>query len=230
MRCVAVAIAVVVVSGASAPVHAATIVNGALTGVADFSIHNSVVPPGWTASQGSPDTFDTTTTFANYAWVASAGGGTFVHALASTSGQEAFAQDVTGLVIGQSYTITFEQTMAHPDYTQADEGFWRVSFGAETYDSAIMTAPALGDSAPWQTQSLSFVASATTQTLNFQARTNWTIVNSRVDLGIDSIAITSGRVPEPGACLFLALGLALAVRRRGPATACAGAGRPWPGR
>ena len=56
--------------------------NGGFEGyTGDTNTHNSAVPPGWTTTDGTPDTFDGNTDFANYTWGASSTGGDFLHGI-----------------------------------------------------------------------------------------------------------------------------------------------------
>lgn len=68
-----------------------------MDGVADFTIFNSVVPPGWTSVNGTVDLMNATTTVAGVAWEPSNGGGTFVRGIGFAPGSESFAKLVTGL-------------------------------------------------------------------------------------------------------------------------------------
>jgi hypothetical protein len=162
---------------------------------------------------GSPDIFDASTNFGGFAWSASADGGTFVHALSQVGSDEGVAQTISGLVVGGSYEIAFEQSISNRAGFNApgDLGFWSVSLGSQTLSGASMTTPTLGVAGTWVGQTLVFTATATSQELVFLAQF---ATGDRVDLGLDGVSIQV--VPEPGTLGLTALGLvagALAARR-----------------
>jgi hypothetical protein len=70
-----------------------------------------------------------------------------------------------------------------------------------------MTAAVLGGSVAWQAQSMTFLATTTTQTLSFSGGATLVGANSRVDVGIDTIEIS--QIPEPGVATLLGMGLAM---------------------
>ena len=70
-----------------------------------------------------------------------------------------------------------------------------------------MTTPVLGGSAAWQAQSMTFLATATTQTLSFTGGSTFVGTNSRGDVGIDTIEIS--QIPESGVATLLGIGLAM---------------------
>jgi choice-of-anchor C domain-containing protein len=77
------------------------------------------------------------------------------------------AKELTGLTIGQTYTITFDLT-GNPEIEQGVKtlevkvgGVYSATFTIDT------TGYSLADMPPWQTYSFSFVASSTTETLTF---------------------------------------------------------------
>jgi len=191
-RCLALACAAALF--ASAPgASAQSIVNGDLTGVADFTTFNAVVPPGWTGVWGGTDLWNQTSTAFSTVWLPSNGGGTFVHGAGNDVGVEWISQQVTGLTIGASYEISFEQTVSNGAGVQDTHGFWRVDFGADTFFSSQMPKPPLGVPRPWETQTMPFTASATTQLLKFTAMSpNGPWPPIRIECGIDTISIAPG--------------------------------------
>ena len=180
-------------SNLTGPVAAQTLVNGDLDGVADLTMYNAVIPPGWAATSGSVDLMDSTSTPGNVAWLPSTGGGTFVHAQASAQNPEAFEQLVTGLVPGQVYTLTFEQTITNSLFVTDTAGRWRVSFGPDTLDSSLMNVPALGTPVPWSVETMHFTAVAASQVLRFAALSGTPGPPPlSVQLGVDTVRVELG--------------------------------------
>lgn len=165
--------------------------NGGLEGAAagvNRNSHNGVLPPDWTPI-GTADTFDAATSFSGYNWAPSPDGGDFLHALDNGAGyREGFSQTLTGLVPGQSYTVSFFQSIASNTFGPSGDGFWRAAVAGETFDSAAMATPPLGTAAGWQTQSFTFTATAPSETISF---TSFGTGGNRVDLGIDGITVSS---------------------------------------
>jgi len=175
---------------ASSPA-AQTVVNGQMDGSADFSSWNEVVPAGWSPNAlGSTDLWNETTAFGSIVWVSSAGGGPFVHGIASPSNNEGIEQTVTGLTVGESYTVRFEQAATNSSWTTDDSGFWRVTFGGEALDSDPIATPILGAAGPWVSQALTFTATASSQVLVLEAYNGTS--GLRADLGVDSVRIEAG--------------------------------------
>ena len=176
-----------------------SIVNGDLNGVADFQSFNGVTPSGWTIANGSTDLFNATTAHAQLTWQASAGGGTFVSGIGSAGYAEAFTQVLTGLSVGTTYEIQFEQSCSFCAFGPADGGFWRVTFGSAVQDSSPMTLPPSGVPFAWQPQSMLFVATATSQALTFEAQAMSTPPNPfPAYIGIDSVQIAPDCSGAPG--------------------------------
>ena len=204
--------------------QAASIFNGSMNDGnvgTDYNTFNTVVPTGWSTLSGTPDQlntpdlFDANTNFGNFAWGASTDGGTFVHGLAEGNSDEGVAQDITGLIIGQAYTISFEQSISNRSGFNAagDTGDWLVTFGGTTKSSSAMTTPTLNSTFSWQDQTLIFIATATTQQIKFVANN---ITGTRVDLGLDGVSIVAA-VPVPATVWLFAsglLGLVGAARHR----------------
>jgi len=190
--------------------HAVTVVNGSMNvaGGANVQNFNGVLPDGWLDIEltSSTDIFDSSTNFNQFTWAPSTDGGTFVHALGPISGLpgEGIKQDISGLTIGATYQVNFEQSIARSNNVpQVNGGFWEVVFGSETMQSTFMDNPALGVAFGWLDQSLSFTAAATTQTISFRAVPD--IVGNRIGLGLDGVSIFA--VPVPAAVWLFGSGL-----------------------
>ena len=187
---------------------------------------NSQVPPGWTTTAGTPDVFNANTTMGSFAWQSSSTGGDFLHGIGwdGRSGspyvESALQVGLTGLVTGQQYEISFEQSISNSNWAEVG-GYWEVVFGTESHNSAIMAIPALGVVADWVWQTLIFTATDAIQTLEVIAHS---ATGPRADIGIDSFFLgdpgtnpdnpdnpptdppTPG-IPSPGTLLLLGLGL-----------------------
>ena len=203
---------------------AQTITNGSLTGPLPTGI--SQIPSGWIPVNSTVDLAysDPSFTMLDLFWdiPESSDGGTFLHAITN----ESFGQLVTGLSIGTTYRISFEQNITssavyHPGYADAfvgNEGFWISTFGNETKFSDSMFMPSYEElgSSIWMDQSFTFTATSENQFLTFAGRQGARgalAYADRTDMLIDNIQITA--VPEPSAALLGGLGaLALVVRRR----------------
>ena len=171
------------------------------------------LPTGWSVLTGSTDLFDVSTNFSDFTWSSSPGGGTFAHGIGGNGTyNEGLFQTVTGLIIGQQYTLTFEQAISNSVFGAGTHGYWDVTLGATTLSSSLSAMPAVGVPSAWQGESLIFTATATAQNLEFLARSSLT-GNVRVDMGLDDVAIRA--VPEPATAALLAVGLVgIGVRRR----------------
>jgi len=205
--------------------------NGGFEGyVGNTNSFNSATPPGWTTTAGTPDVFNAGTTMNNFAWVPSSTGGDFLHGIGwdgASYVESALQVGLDGLVIGQQYEISFEQSISNSTFSDGG-GYWEIVFGAESHDSALMDLPALGTTVGWTWQTMIFTAASTIQTLEVIAHSDPATSSLRADLGIDSFFLgdpgtnpdnpdnpPTNNVPEPFSLALVGIGLAgLATARR----------------
>jgi hypothetical protein len=149
-------------------------------------------------------------------WAPSSTGGQFLHGIGwqPTWTESALQVGLEGLVIGQEYEISFEQSITRNDFSQTG-GFWRIKFGDETHASAQMDIPDAGVFEGWAWQTLLFTATQEIQTLEVIA---WSDTDGlRTDIGIDSFFLGDPGtnpdkpdvvgVPEPSMFMLMFAGL-----------------------
>jgi hypothetical protein len=187
---------------------------------------------GWTTSgynflfpQGSADTTGVNGQFGNLqlwglnnggasAITSSPDGGNFVGADGAFN-VGPITQTITGLVIGQQYSVGFYYAgaqQAGPDFTSPTSEQWLVSLGG----SAAQTTPILNDTSMgftgWNHEVFTFTADGTSDALSFLAAGT---PNGEPPFSLlDGVTMTA--VPEPASMLLMGTGLAALglVRRR----------------
>ena len=193
------------------------VVNGSLNG----SIANMDVPTGWTVLEGTPDTMDPTSNVGVSGWLSfgvaptvSPDGGTWVGLGINDSYIEQFGQTLSGLSIGQTYTVSWQA--ANFGISNAGNSYLGSNaIGVMLDGGSIGQGATLSLSSSWSTQSLTFVATSASQLLSFRLAGT-----EKAYLGIDGIAVTLGGatppVPEPSTWALMAIGLVGlgAMRRR----------------
>ena len=123
------------------------------------------------------------------------------------------SQTMNGLTPGQQYDVTFYQAGAQQQgYNGATTDRFEVFFGSDSQFSALMTNPS-HDFQPWEQQTLTFTANATSEVLSFLAVGTPSGVPPFTLL--DGVTVSSA-APEPGYLLLVGIGLVAAgvVRRR----------------
>ena len=141
-------------------------------------------------------------------------GGNFILADGDPTYSGAFSQTIAGLTVGQSYTLNFYQAAGQQlGFTGPTTEQWKVTFGGESQLSSLYTLPQ-GGVGPWQQQTMSFTATATSQVLTFLAV--GTPGGAPPISFLDGVSLTAD-VPEPATWGMMLLGFGLvgaALRRR----------------
>ena len=125
------------------------------------------------------------------------------------------SQTINGLINGDTYTVSFEQAAGQQKSNSgATTERWAVTLGTTTQDSTLMNNPTHGFQA-WNAQSLTFVATSTSEVLKFFAVGTPGGEPPVVLLG--NVSLTGPAVPEPATWALTLVGLAMtgaAMRRR----------------
>ncbi|NUU01779.1 DUF642 domain-containing protein [Herbaspirillum robiniae] len=194
------------------------------------SLKGTTVATGWTSTGYNflytPGTADTTGAGAshlklwgpndgsNNGFTLSPTGGNF---LASNGVYQAgpIQQIINGLVIGQSYLLSFDWAgIQQYNFNGATTEGWQVSLGAQTFTTAMISNVSHGFTG-WRTQTFTFTATAATEVLSFLAKGTPPSGAPPMSL-LDNVSLVA--VPEPGTLWVMAIGaLALAAmtsRRR----------------
>ncbi len=156
----------------------------------------------------------------------SAQGGNYIASDADRGYGAPITQLISGLEVGKTYNVSFEWAAGQQlNYAGATFESWQVSLldsnnvVTTDYRTATVTNPQGGFQA-WQTDTFSFVATETAQTLRFWADGGPGGVPPFALL--DGVSLTAAAVPEPSTWVMLVAGFGLvgaAARRRGRAVA-----------
>ncbi len=140
-------------------------------------------------------------------------GGNFVEQDGDPSYSNPFSQVINGLVVGQSYTLTFWQAAGQQaGFTGPTTERWKVDFGGDVQLSSMYSLPQ-GGTGPWEQVVMNFTAHAVSQTLTFLAVGT---PNGAPPISfLDGVNLEAS-VPEPAAYTLLAVGVAgvFAARKR----------------
>jgi Protein of unknown function (DUF642) len=190
--------------GFSGPSTSGEISNGSYSGV---------TLPGWTNANGSynfvftsgsalaPNQFGNTVSFYGPP-TSSPNGGNFV-ALSSDFNQGTISQTISGLTAGKTYIVSFDYAGAQQKgYSGASSDYLAVSLGGQTDDTPTLNDPSNGFTG-WNSDTLEFTATSTSETLSFLA--------VGTPSGVPSFALLDGvsisQTPEPGSLVLLSTGL-----------------------
>lgn len=151
-------------------------------------------------------------------------GGDFVLADGDPSFSGAFWQTIEGLTVGKTYELNFWQAAGQQaGFTGPTTEQWKVTFGGETQHSSLFSLPQ-GGVGPWEKQTMTFTATATSQVLTFLAEgtPGGAPPISFLD-GVSLKEVVPG-VPEPATWAMMLLGfgaVGFAARRRSGMTVSA---------
>lgn len=191
----------------SVSANAAVILNGDLTGTPEIA----TTPPSWFATTLTPDLSGPGGVAEGSPYLyaplapASPNGGTFVIVQLDSVTSEGFGQNISGLIPGASYEISFFQSQVGVTSSGApvfiDPAQWSVSFAGTTQLSPIATFDGVG-SQTWNSVTLTgFTATQETELLSFTSYL--TPGSSQGYLGIDGISIQ--QIPEPSSAILMVL-------------------------
>ena len=160
--------------------------------------------------------------------LASPAGGNFV-GMDGAYQVSALTQSISGLVAGARYSLSFywaggqQQGFTgtincagdgNPGLNNCTTDQWDVSLGSQTIDTSPVTVPGHGFSG-WMQQTMTFTATASTETLSFLAQGQLNGTQPPFAL-LDGVSLT--QVPEPATAGIMLVGLAtvgaLGLRRR----------------
>jgi len=177
--------------------------------------YNFIFNPSSVDSTGSPGRYSPTSLWgpgngANNGLTASPTGGNFA------SGDGAYltapiTQTITGLVVGQSYTLSFDWAAAQQyGYYGATTSQWNVSLGDASFSTVVYQLPSQGFSG-WMHETRTYTATGSSAVLSFLAA--GTPSGLPPFALLDGVSLSSNApassVPEPGGSALVLAGLGL---------------------
>ena len=113
-------------------------------------------------------------------------------------------QTIKGLVVGAVYNVGFDWAGAQQSgYTGETTEQWKVSFGNQQIDTAVLTNESHGFTG-WRQESFSFTATSVSQVLSFLAVGT---PNGEPPFSLLDGVTVSGAVPEPATWAMMILGM-----------------------
>jgi hypothetical protein len=190
-------------------------VNGSLTGTPGAEI----AAPGWAIANGTPDVVDADGPFNNTGvpWTLSPDGGTFARGNGNGDPmfEESFEQSVSGFSPGMVYRVDLYQATLGFRVSGTGEwrnhpGYWAILVdGVRKGQSNGSNGPVTStDPVVWVDESIEFLATQGTHTLEFRPFSTAAVVENSTQvgyMGIDGLELSL--VPEPAADLSLATAL-----------------------
>jgi len=137
-------------------------------------------------------------------------GGNFLAVDSAPAYAGSFFQSISGLKVGYEYLLSFYQAAGQQNgaaYNQPTTSQWNVTFGSQNFLSTLMHNP-VQSFTPWNTQTMRFTASATTQVLTFLSQGGPDGLPPFVFLDGVNLVQT---VPEPSSLLYAGLGLSCLI-------------------
>ena len=129
----------------------------------------------------------------------------------TTSYSSSVWQTIGGLTVGAMYSLTFYQAAAQQSGTSgATTERWSVTFGTGAAQLSTIMNNASGGTVAWNQQTMIFVATAASQTLNFFSV--GTPSGQPPVVLLDGISLT--QVPEPAGLAVFALGLLVLLAKK----------------
>lgn len=220
---------------ALAPAAAALITNGSFEQIAGAPVRVTDNLPGWSTGSGytfvsadrllgeaSGDIFGIGSTVHLIAATASPDGGNFLATDTDYYNFGPLRTQLQGLVVGQSYALSFWQAMGKQDMLSdgtAVGGHWMVSLDGRLlgHSALVQATPDNGYFSGWMLQTLRFDATAPTEWLSFMALGAGTGLPPFVLL--DGVRVAAIPLPDSlalAALALLLLGVTAAARRPRP--------------
>jgi hypothetical protein len=163
----------------------------------NFLVKDGLVSDGM-AAQGNGQ-YGNTTLYSDPGQVVnSADGSGWYIAADGWFGNSSISQNLTGLTVGDTYTLNFSQAYGQQFGFVGDETmFWKVGFGSSTQNSTTMNITSGQSVSGWNSQTMSFVADDTTQLLSFLASGTRDVPPFALLSGVSVQGNNTAAVPEP---------------------------------